>query len=59
MKSREIMTFHPEALLPDETVGDAARVMRELDVGAMPVVQDRESMRLVGIVALADVAPTG
>ena len=54
MKAREIMTSKPEVVLPDDTVAGAARVMRELDVGAMPVVADRESMRLVGIVTDRD-----
>lgn len=55
MKAREIMTFNPEALLAGETVADAARMIRELDVGAMPVVEDREEMRLLGIVTDRDI----
>lgn len=54
MKAREIMTSHPEAVLAGDTIGHAARDMRDLDVGAMPVVADRESMRLVGIVTDRD-----
>ena len=54
MKAREIMTSHPEAILPDDAVSHAAREMRDLDVGAMPVVADRESLRLVGIVTDRD-----
>lgn len=54
MKARDIMTSNPEAVLPDETIGHAARTMRDLDIGAMPVVEDRQGMRLVGIVTDRD-----
>lgn len=54
MKAREIMTSHPETILPDDSISHAAREMRDLDVGAMPVVADRESLRLVGILTDRD-----
>jgi CBS domain-containing protein len=54
MKARQIMTSNPEVLFPDDPISHAGEVMRTLDVGAMPVVEDRESMRLVGIVTDRD-----
>jgi CBS domain-containing protein len=36
MKAREIMTFSPEAVLPDDTVAQAARVMHELTSAPCP-----------------------
>lgn len=56
MKARDIMTSHPEALTPDEPISGAARVMRELNIGAVPVVEDRSSMYLVGILTDRDLA---
>ncbi len=56
MKVREIMTAGPSAVTPEQTVGHAARVMREQDIGAVPVVQDFDSDRLVGILTDRDIA---
>jgi CBS domain-containing protein len=54
MKAREIMTSAPEVLLPDDTVGEAAGTMARMNVGALPVVEDRSGMRLVGVVTDRD-----
>ena len=48
---RDLMTENPEACAPSATVADAARVMRDQDVGPVPVV---EGDRLVGIVTDRD-----
>lgn len=37
MQLKEIMTPHVEVIAPDATLQDAARRMKELDVGLMPV----------------------
>lgn len=54
MKARDIMTSKPEAAVPDDPVSRASEVMRSLDVGALPVVEDRSGMRLVGILTDRD-----
>lgn len=54
MKARDIMTSNPEALLPEEPVSHAASVMEKMDIGAVPVVDDRTSMRLAGILTDRD-----
>lgn len=54
MKARTIMASNPEVLVPGDSVSHAASVMKKMVIGALPVVEDRTSMRLVGIVALAD-----
>jgi len=54
MKARDIMASNPEALLPDEGVGHAASVMEKMDIGALPVVEGRTTMRLLGIVTDRD-----
>lgn len=55
MKAREIMTPEPRVVAPDDTVSEAARIMRELDVGIVPVV-DGERGRLRGVITDRDIA---
>lgn len=52
MKVHEIMTAHARCAGPDNTLVEAAGLMRELDVGALPVCDDD---RLVGIVTDRDI----
>ncbi|HEU4565446.1 MAG TPA: CBS domain-containing protein [Gemmatimonadaceae bacterium] len=59
MNAREIMTEHPVCCTPDDTAERAARLMQEVDCGVLPVVADRESMRLVGVVTDRDLAVRG
>lgn len=49
------MTPNPEAVTPDEPVSRAAEIMRDIDVGAIPVIEDRSSMRLVGLITDRDI----
>jgi CBS domain-containing protein len=56
MRARELMTPRPFVVLPDEPVLRAAEIMRDHDVGAVPVVRDRESMLLVGVITDRDIA---
>jgi CBS domain-containing protein len=52
MQAREIMTGDVASVRPDSTVRDAARVMADLNVGALPVCDGRH---LVGIVTDRDI----
>jgi CBS domain-containing protein len=56
MKARDIMTSNPEAITPDEPISRAARMMRSIGIGAVPVVEDRSTMHLVGILTDRDLA---
>ncbi len=56
MQAREIMTANPEFVTPSDGVIRAASLMQLLDVGFMPVVEDRNSMRLVGVITDRDLA---
>ncbi len=56
MKVAEAMTANVQVALPDMDIGHAARLMAELDVGILPVV---EAGRLVGIVTDRDIAVRG
>lgn len=52
MKVSKIMTRDVRLLNPDQTVGEAAKMMAEIDAGALPVGQDD---RLVGMVTDRDI----
>ena len=56
MKARELMTPRPFVVLPDEPILRAAEIMRDHDVGAVPVVDDRERRVLVGVITDRDLA---
>jgi CBS domain-containing protein len=53
LAARELMTAPVVTVRPEESVERAARIMSELDCGALPVV-DRSS-RLIGIIASSDI----
>src|SRR5688572_33415170 len=50
---RELMTTKPTTVEPSRTVVDAARVMKQEDVGPVPVVENGD--RLAGIVTDRDI----
>jgi CBS domain-containing protein len=54
MKARELMTANPECLTADEPISRASRMMRDLDVGMIPIVEDTSSCRLKGVVTDRD-----
>jgi len=56
MKCREVMAKNPVCCLPEDNVGQAARVMRRERVGSVPVVTDELRKELIGIVSERDLA---
>jgi CBS domain-containing protein len=52
MKVQDIMTKDPETVGPGAYVGDVAKLMRDLDVGIIPVVSDDE---LKGVITDRDI----
>lgn len=52
MKAKDIMTKNPETVTPGASVADVARLMRDLDVGVMPVV---DGDHLVGVITDRDI----
>ena len=52
MNIREVMTPNPRTVSPDDTIQSAARIMRDEDTGAVPVV---ENGRPVGMVTDRDI----
>ena len=55
MKAREIMTSKLECVTPQDSVSEAARIMRDRDVGIVPVVDDRSTNRLAGVITDRDI----
>jgi CBS domain-containing protein len=56
MKAREIMTSNVECVTREDSLKRAAQLMKQADVGAIPVVEDQTSMRLVGVITDRDIA---
>ena len=56
MKAEEIMTRNPACCTPESTAQEAAQLMVENDCGCLPVVEDMETERLVGVVTDRDLA---
>lgn len=56
MRAADIMTDNPETVTPDATLADAAKKMRDLNVGIIPVVDSEQGRRLRGVVTDRDIA---
>lgn len=56
MKASEIMSRKPSTTTPDASLQDAARLMKEQDVGLIPVVDGNGSSKLVGVITDRDIA---
>jgi len=52
MKVKDIMTKNPETVMPGTTIGAVASMMRDLDVGIIPVVNEG---RLLGVITDRDI----
>ena len=59
VKAEEIMTANPACCTPDDTAQRAATLMEENDCGCIPVVEDRETRKLLGVVTDRDLAIRG
>lgn len=55
-KCIDVMTKNPTACLPDDTASKAAQLMRSMDVGSIPVIESRQTNKLIGIVTDRDLA---
>src|SRR5690242_18814364 len=54
-KCREVMTPDPACCVPTDSVVVVARMMKDEDVGAIPVVNNRNNRTLLGIVTDRDI----
>lgn len=56
MKASEIMTRNPQCVTPEDTLARAAQIMRDEDVGSVPVIETSDSRRLQGVITDRDIA---
>jgi CBS domain-containing protein len=56
MKCQDVMTDNPVCCLPEDNVGQAARLMRRERIGSVPVITDELKKELIGIVTDRDLA---
>jgi CBS domain-containing protein len=56
MTCRELMTSDPAFCVPEDTAVTAATLMKSHDVGSVPVVSDRESKKVAGMITDRDIA---
>jgi CBS domain-containing protein len=55
-KCNEVMTKQPVCCLPDDLATEAAELMKNKHVGSIPIIEDQQSRRLVGIITDRDLA---
>ena len=55
MKSREVMSTVLFCCTPDESTEKAAQLMRDHEIGAIPIVNDCSERKLVGIITDRDI----
>lgn len=56
MKASELMTPDPVTVGRDTSIADAARRLREHDIGSVPVVSDDPDRHLLGVITDRDIA---
>lgn len=55
MKVKDIMTKNPACCTPDSSLQEVAQLMVEYDCGETPVVESKDSMKLVGVITDRDI----
>ncbi len=55
MKVREVMTVNPVCCLASDTAQKVAQIMRDNNVGSVPVVADEQSRTLIGMITDRDI----
>jgi CBS domain-containing protein len=56
MQVREVMTKDPACVTPGATIREAAQLMQRENVGIVPVVEEKGTKRLLGVVTDRDIA---
>ena len=54
MKFREVMSHNPACCRPTDSAQTVASIMRDRNVGAVPVVADQQSRQLIGMITDRD-----
>ena len=55
-KCNEVMTNNPVCCLPKDSAATAAGLMKSKDIGSIPVIENEQTKKLVGIVTDRDLA---
>ena len=55
-KCNEVMTKSPVCCLPNDSVAKAAELMKSGNIGSIPVIENEQTQKLVGIVTDRDLA---
>ena len=55
-KCNEVMTKNPVCCLPDHIVSKVAQLMKSKDIGPVPIIENEQTRKLVGIVTDRDLA---
>ena len=55
MKIQDIMSTDPSTVTPDTPITEAARLMKDHNIGMLPVVESEGSRKLVGVVTDRDI----
>jgi len=55
-KCSDVMTKNPVVCLPEDTASRAAQLMKSVNVGSIPVIDSKQTYKLVGIVTDRDLA---
>ena len=55
MKIQDIMSTEPNTVTPDTPITEAARLMKDHNIGMLPVVESEGSRRLVGVITDRDI----
>jgi CBS domain-containing protein len=55
MKVRDVMTSNPVCCLPTDSAQKAAQVLRDNNVGSVPVVDDQQSRVVIGMITDRDI----
>jgi CBS domain-containing protein len=56
MKAQDIMSRNPSSVTPDTPLVEAAQLMKQENIGIVPVVESAGSHRLVGVLTDRDIA---
>ncbi len=56
MKVKELMTRNPACATPDTELPKVAKMMDDMQVGSIPVIDNKDSLKVIGVVTDRDIA---
>lgn len=55
MQAKDFMTEPVHCCTPETSLGEVARIMKERDIGCLPVVESQEQRKLIGMITDRDI----